>query len=128
MKTILIADDAVVFRHLQEGILRHHGYAFLHASDGAQTVKLAVDHQPDLILLDIQMPVMDGVQVLSFLTKHERTSTIPVVVVTTIGREHDQRLLLSGGAQEVLTKPIHAGALSRVVRQLLGEVPRRAIA
>jgi two-component system cell cycle response regulator DivK len=121
-KKILIADDAEVFRRLEEGLLRGHGYEFSHASDGAQAVKKAVEEQPDVILLDIQMPVMDGVQVLSYLKKDARTQSIPVVVVTTIGRKHDEDLIRRGGADAFLTKPVRGPELVRCVRTLLGEL------
>jgi CheY-like chemotaxis protein len=121
-KTILIADDAEVFRRLEEGLLRVYGYDFLHASDGAQAVKQCVEHRPDLVLLDVQMPVMDGVQVLAVLKKDERTKDIPIVVVTTIGRQKDEEILMKGGADAFLTKPVRGTELVGTVRRLLGEV------
>jgi serine/threonine protein kinase len=120
-KKILIADDAEVFRKIEEEILRPFAYAFVHAKDGGQAVKLAVDERVDLVLLDVQMPVMDGVQVLSFLKRTERTKDIPVVVVTTIGRAHDEDLMRRGGADAFLTKPVKPGTLIQTVRKLLGE-------
>lgn len=120
-RRILIADDAEVFRRLEEGLLKAHGYAFLHAKDGAEAVRLAIQEQPDLILLDVQMPVMDGVQALQVLKKDARTQHIPVVVVTTIGRSHDQELMQRGGADAFLTKPVHGPELVKTVKQLLGE-------
>lgn len=121
-KKILIADDAEVFRRIEEEILRPLSYAFVHAKDGAQAVKLAVDESPDLILLDVQMPVMDGVQVLGFLKKNPQTRDIPVCVVTTIGRAHDEDLLRRGGADAFLTKPVKPGVLIQTVRRLLKEI------
>ena len=116
---ILIADDAEVFRRIEEEILRPFAYAFVHAKDGAQAIKLAIDEKPDLILLDIQMPVMDGVQVLSFLKRTPATKHIPIVVVTTIGRAHDEDLMRRGGADAFLTKPVKPGLLIQTVRKLL---------
>ena len=118
-KKILIADDADVFRQLEEGLLRAYGYQFLHARNGAEAVKHAIEGQPDLILLDVQMPVMDGVQVLSFLKKEPRTLHIPIIIVTTIGRDKDQEILKKGGADAFLTKPVNGPLLARTVRQLL---------
>ncbi len=118
-KRILIADDAAVFRHLEEGLLKAYGYTALHAKNGAEAVKRAIEDQPDLILLDVQMPVMDGVQALAVLKKDPRTKHIPVVVVSTIGRAHDQDLLRRGGADAFLTKPVQGPQLAAVVRGLL---------
>jgi eukaryotic-like serine/threonine-protein kinase len=120
-KKILIADDAEVFRRIEEEILRPFAYAFVHAKNGAEAIRLAVDEKPDLILLDIQMPVMDGVQVLGFLKKNAASSHIPIVVVTTIGRAHDEDLMRRGGADAFLTKPVKPGVLISTVRKLLGE-------
>src|SRR5690606_13236040 len=98
-----------------------YGYSFLHARDGAEAVKLAVEGQPDLILLDVQMPVLDGVQALQVLKKDPRTKDIPVVVVTTIGRPQDEELIKKGGADAFLTKPGNGQELVKTVRELLGE-------
>ncbi len=120
-RRILIADDAEVFRRLEEGLLKAHGYAFLHAKDGAEAIKIAVEQQPDLILLDVQMPVMDGVQALQVLKRDARTSRIPVVVVTTIGRAQDEVIMKKGGADAFLTKPVKGPDLVKTVKELLGE-------
>jgi serine/threonine protein kinase/class 3 adenylate cyclase len=118
-KRILIADDAEVFRRIEEEILRPFGYQFLHAKDGAQAVKLAMEEAPDLILLDVQMPIMDGIQVLSLLKRTPGTEKIPVVVVTTIGRAHDEDLVRRGGADAFLTKPVKPALLIQTTRSLL---------
>ncbi|MCP4500416.1 MAG: response regulator [Deltaproteobacteria bacterium] len=119
MKTILIADDAPVFRQLEEGLLRPLGYTIIHASNGAQAIKLAVDKLPDLILLDVQMPVMDGAQALQFLKNDERTGHIPIVMVTMLGRDTERSLLQQAGANAFLTKPINPTHFSTTIRQLL---------
>jgi serine/threonine-protein kinase len=118
-KKIPIADDAEVFRRIEEEILRPFGYHFFHAKDGAQAVKLAMEERPDLILLDVQMPVMDGIQVFSLLKKTPDTKAIPIVVVTTIGRAHDEDLVRRGGADAFLTKPVKPQLLIQTVRSLL---------
>jgi two-component system cell cycle response regulator DivK len=120
-KKILIADDADVFRQLEEGLLRSYGYDFVHANNGAEAIKKALEERPDLVLLDVQMPIMDGIQVLAFLKKDERTKAIPVVIVTTIGRDKDEEIIKRGGADAFLTKPIQAARLTETVRSLLGE-------
>ena len=120
-KKILIADDSEAFRNLEETILKPYHYELFHASNGVQAMKQALEHRPDLILLDVQMPVMDGVQVLTFLKQQEITRHIPIVIVTTIGREKDRQLLTAGGARQLISKPINAMELVRAVRSLLGE-------
>ncbi len=120
MKTILVADDSKAFRALEEAMLVGRGYRVLQAGDGAETVRIAFTEKPDLILLDIQMPVMDGVSVLSTLKAKPETSAIPIIVITTIGREKDRDILLKGGADDFVSKPINGQSLLAKVEKLLG--------
>ncbi len=120
-RRILIADDSTVFRELEAKTLSARGYEVIHAANGAEALRLTVAERPDLILLDVQMPVMDGVQVLAALKKNEATAKIPVIVVTTIGREKDRDILLRGGADGFLSKPIDGRLLVERIRALLGE-------
>ena len=120
MKTILIADDSKVFRSLEEAFLAQRGYRCLHAEDGAAALKLAIEAKPDLILLDVQMPVMDGVQTLAALKSNEATRAIPVIIITTLGRDEDRSILRKGGADDVISKPINGHTLVRKVGELIG--------
>jgi CheY-like chemotaxis protein len=120
-KKILVVDDSQSFRALEEKMLQIRGYTTLHASDGAAAFKMAIAERPDLILLDIQMPVMDGVQTLAALKKEPSTKEIPVVIVTTIGREKDREILMKGGAADLLAKPIDGLTLVRKIKSLIGE-------
>ncbi|MBI5507233.1 MAG: response regulator [Deltaproteobacteria bacterium] len=120
-KRILVADDAASFRRLEEMLLKTRGYTTLSAKDGAEALKRAIVEQPDLILLDIQMPVMDGVQTLAALKRDSRTKRIPVIIVTTLGRDKDRDILLKGGASDLIGKPVDGLTLVRKIRALLGE-------
>ncbi|MBI5496042.1 MAG: response regulator [Deltaproteobacteria bacterium] len=121
VKKVLIADDSAAFRNLEGTILAPYHYQLLHAENGVQCMKLAMEEKPDLILLDVQMPYMDGVQVLAFLQQHDSTRSIPIVFVTTLGREKDKELLGRGGARALISKPINALELVKTVRHILGE-------
>lgn len=123
MGKILVADDAEVFRQLEAAQLKMLGHDVIEARNGAEAVRLALEEQPDLILLDVQMPVMDGMQVLAYLTKEERTAHIPIVVITTIGRPKDEEIIRRAGASGFLTKPLQPGQLAATVRQLLAAAP-----
>ena len=119
-KRILIADDSATFRLLQDVFLKQRGYLTLHAENGAQALKMAMEEKPDLVICDIQMPVMDGVQVLSALKSSEVTKNIPILIVTTIGRPFDRDLLLRNGANDFLSKPINGFDLLVKVCRLIG--------
>jgi CheY-like chemotaxis protein len=120
-QTILVADDSEVFRVLEARILSARGYQIIHAANGAEALRKTIEDKPDLVLLDVQMPVMDGVQVLSALKKDPKTKPIPVIVVTTLGRDTDREILLEGGADGFLSKPIDSRKLLSLIRELLGE-------
>jgi len=120
-KTILVADDSRMFRQLEQNLLREHGYHLIHAEDGAQAVRLATSESPDLVLLDVQMPVMDGNKALSILKSSERTSHIPVLMLTAEAGPRDRQLMEELGANGVLAKPISGDALLRAVRAAIGE-------
>ena len=120
-KTILVADDSRMFRQLEQAALRRHGYQLLHAEDGAQAVKMAATEVPDLVLLDVQMPVMDGNKALSILKNNERTCHIPVLMLTAEAGPRDRQLMSELGANGILSKPISAESLLDAVRATIGE-------
>jgi CheY-like chemotaxis protein len=119
-KRILIADDSTVFRTLEAAFLMQRGYQVFHAADGAEAVRLAFAQKPDLILLDVQMPIMDGVSVLATLKNSPDTKHIPIIIITTIGRDSDRDILMRGGADEFVSKPIDGRDLVAKVHRLIG--------
>jgi two-component system cell cycle response regulator len=120
-KKILIADDSRTFRQVEEELLKRKGHTLLQAENGAQAVQVAVREMPDLILLDLQMPVMDGAKALALLRTNEKTSSIPVIMVTTIGEETQRGQLLAAGADRVLVKPINGPDFLGAIREILGD-------
>jgi CheY-like chemotaxis protein len=119
-KKILIADDSRTFRHVEEELLKRKGHTLFQAENGAQAVQIAVREMPDLILLDLQMPVMDGAKALALLKSNEKTSSIPVVMVTTLGEDAQRGQLLAAGANRVLVKPINGSDFLGAIREILG--------
>ena len=119
MKTVLIADDSKVFRTLEQAFLSQRGYRILQACDGAEALRLACTERPDIVLLDIQMPVMDGASVLATLKSNPDTRHIPIIMITTIGRPKDREILLKGGADDFISKPINGQELLDKVHRLL---------
>lgn len=120
-KKILIADDSRTFRQVEVELLKRKGHTLLQAENGAQAVQLAMREAPDLILLDLQMPVMDGAKALALLKSSNKTSSIPVIVITTLGDEAQRSQLLAAGAQRVLSKPINGPDLLGAIRDILGD-------
>ena len=117
--TILIVDDKLTNRKLLEALLRPEGYLTQCAADGAQALALIAQHAPDLILLDIIMPGMDGYQVATLLKADPATSGIPIIMITA-RIDRDSRLAgLTAGAEDFLTKPVDRAELWLRVRNLL---------
>ena len=120
-KKILVADDSRMFRLLEQNVLHQHGYQLIHAEDGAQAVSLATVEVPDLVLLDVQMPIMDGNKALSILKSNERTCHIPVVMLTAEAGPRDRQIMSELGAHAVLAKSISGPALLEAVRSAIGD-------
>jgi CheY-like chemotaxis protein len=120
-KKILVADDSRMFRLLEQNWLEKHGYQLLHAGDGAQAVSIANAERPDLVVLDVQMPVMDGNKALSILKSNERTCRIPVLMLTAEAGTRERKAMTELGADGVLAKPVSPEALLAAVRSAIGE-------
>lgn len=119
-KKILIADDSRTFRHLEEELLVRNGYTLSQAENGAQAIQIAARESPDLILLDLQMPVMDGAKALAVLKSNEKSRSIPVVMITTLGDDATRSSLLAAGAARVMFKPLNGPELINTIRELIG--------
>jgi diguanylate cyclase (GGDEF)-like protein/PAS domain S-box-containing protein len=117
--TILIVDDEIQNRKLLEALLRPEGYLTVSVASGEEALALVAERAPDLILLDIMMPGMDGYEVANVLKASSETSHIPIIMVTaSVGRE--SRLAgLNAGAEDFLNKPVDRGELWLRVRNLL---------
>lgn len=118
-KTILIADDNRIDRHLCEKYLQQAGYRLVMAENGKEALRLVKQHQPDLVLLDLMMPELDGFAVLRILRTMYDPEELPVVVVSGKNRNEDIRQAVELGANSYLTKPFEAELLAaRVTEQL----------
>ena len=120
---VLVIDDDPLMQRLFSNILQHLGCQVLVASTGEQGIELALQHLPQLIILDYVMPDMDGLDTLKVLKGREETSRIPVLIATGFldAAANDQFLI--AGAAACLSKPFEAGALMRLVEKLLPAVP-----
>ncbi len=103
---ILIIEDNEQNMYLLNFILVQHGYAVVQAFHGDEGVSLAAQHLPDLILLDIQLPVMDGYAVARELRKNEALASVPIVAVTSYAMPGDREQALAAGCSGYIEKPI----------------------
>ena len=116
---VLVVDDETRNRQLIEVILGPEGYRLLSAASGTEALAAAAEHRPDLILLDIMMPGIDGYRVLSALKADEVTKAIPVVLVSALTDASTQAHARNLGADGFLTKPFSHADLRGLVGRLL---------
>jgi adenylate cyclase len=116
---ILIVDDIEANRDIIEARLRSHGYELIQAADGEEALAATKRHQPDLILLDVMMPKLDGIEVTRRLKGDASLPFTPIVLVTAKGDPKDVVAGLEAGADEYLTKPIDQAALVARVKSML---------
>ena len=112
---ILVVEDNEKNMKLFRDVLVATGYHTLEATTGGEAVELATEHAPDLVLMDIQMPNVDGVEALRRLRADERTAAIPVLAVTAQAMQGDRERFLAEGFDGYLSKPVN-------VRELIGTV------
>ncbi len=119
-KTVLIVEDNELNMKLFHDLLEAHGYATLEARHGIEALALARKHRPDLILMDIQLPEISGLEVTKQLKDDESLRHIPVVAVTAFAMKGDEERILAGGCEAYLSKPISVGKFIETVRRFLG--------
>ena len=115
MSLVLIVDDSPTEQHVISTALEKNGYETLVASDGEEAISIAESQLPDLILMDVVMPGMNGFQATRKLAKNPTTAAIPIVMVTTKDQETDRVWGLRQGAVEYLMKPIDIATLVAAV-------------
>jgi two-component system, cell cycle response regulator DivK len=118
-KRILIAEDKATSRELLRTVLENQGYAVTEAADGEEALQKARADVPDLILLDLQMPVRNGYAVLSELRQEQRFARVPIVAVTASAMQGDREKALGAGFSGYLTKPLALSDLRSEIRRLL---------
>jgi DNA-binding response OmpR family regulator len=124
-KTVLVAEDEPDIRALIAFSLEYAGYRVLEALDGEDAVRMAREEQPDLILLDVRMPKLNGYQACTVLKEEESTKGIPVVFLSARGQETEIRQGLELGAEEYILKPFAPDELYRRVGGILERTGRR---
>jgi CheY-like chemotaxis protein len=119
MRTLLVADDNRVSRELARDVLESAGYRIVEASNGEEALMRAAETSPDLVLLDLEMPLKDGYAVLAELKRDPRFARLPVMAVTANGMQPDRERIQAAGFDTFLIKPISTAALRKRVGELL---------
>ena len=119
-KKVLIVEDNELNMKLFHDLLDSQGYETLQTREGLQALALARQHRPDLILMDIQLPEISGLEVTKWLKDDEELKAIPVVAVTAFAMKGDEERIRSGGCEAYISKPISVMHFLDVVRQHLG--------
>ena len=119
-KKVLIVEDNELNMKLFHDLLDSQGYETLQTREGLQALALARLHKPDLILMDIQLPEISGLEVTKWLKDDEELSHIPVVAVTAFAMKGDEERIREGGCEAYISKPISVMHFLDVVRKHLG--------
>jgi len=118
-ETILIVEDSALNRKLVETVLKPYGYHLLIAVNGEEGVEVATREKPDLILMDVQMPKLNGYDATRILKAQPETACIPIVALTAHAMEGERERAASAGCDGYLTKPIDTRIFPNQVRQYL---------
>ena len=118
---ILVVDDEIYIVHILDFSLGMEGYEVITALDGEQALEKLRTEKPDLIVLDIMMPKLDGYEVCKTIKGNSETAHIPVILLSAKGRNVDQKLGFDVGADDYITKPFSPRKLVERINQLLGQ-------
>ena len=120
-KTVLIVEDNELNMKLFNDLLDAHGYGTVQTRSGKEAIPLAREHQPDLILMDIQLPEVSGLDVIKWIKADDDLAAIPVIAVTAFAMKGDEERIRQGGCNAYISKPISVMSFMETVRQFIGE-------
>jgi two-component system cell cycle response regulator DivK len=120
-RKVLIVEDNELNMKLFNDILEAHGYTTLRSNDGLNALQLARLHRPDLIIMDIQLPVVSGLEITKRLKADEELRGIPVIAVTAFAMKDDEEKIRQAGCDGYLTKPISIAGLMKVIEHHLAD-------
>ena len=118
-KTILIVEDNELNMKLFNDLLQAHGYDTVQTKDGKDAMELARSHRPDLIVMDIQMPEISGLEIARALKADARLRHIPIIAVTACAMKGDEEKILQGGCDGYIAKPISVPHFLKTVARFL---------
>jgi len=123
-RKVLIVEDNALNMRLFSDLLEASGYETLQCIDGAKAVGLALEERPDLIIMDIQLPEVSGLDITRWLKDDERTAKIPVLAVTAFAMRTDELLVREAGCEGYLSKPIQVRSFLQTVDELISNEAR----
>ncbi len=119
VKCLVVEDSPTMRQLISFALKRVHGCRIVEASDGIDALKKLSAQSFDLIITDINMPIMDGLKLVSLVRGNEQQKNIPIIIITTEGAEEDRKKGLALGANAYLSKPIQTAELLKLVNQLV---------
>jgi CheY-like chemotaxis protein len=125
MSKVLIAEDNPVNRELLRELLETHGYSVSEACNGQEALNLLEEFQPDILLLDLDMPVLDGFATVRRIRENSSLASLPVLAVTAYAMQGDRERVLTSGFDGYLSKPIQSRLLFEEMDRLLGKASTR---
>jgi two-component system cell cycle response regulator DivK len=120
-KTVLIVEDNELNMKLFNDLLEAHGYTTIQTKSGVEAVELARRHRPNLILMDIQLPEVSGLEVTQWLKDDDELRTIPIIAITAFAMKGDEEKIRKGGCEAYLSKPISVVKFLETVRNYVSE-------
>src|SRR3954464_15132309 len=120
-KTVLIVEDNELNMKLFNDLLEAHGYFTLQTKDGVEALRLARTHRPDLILMDIQLPEVSGLEVTKWLKEDDDLRSIPIIAVTAFAMKGDEERIRQGGCEAYFPKPISVPRFIETIKSYLGD-------
>ena len=120
-RTVLIVEDNELNMKLFRDLLAAYGYATIETRRGMDALDLARQHRPDLILMDIQLPEVSGLEVTKWLKDDDELASIPVVAVTAFAMKGDEQRIRQGGCEAYISKPISIASFIATVRRFAGD-------
>ena len=119
MTNVLVAEDNPVNRELLRELLEARGYSVMEAPDGQEALRMIEQNHPDILLLDIGMPVLDGFAVMRKIRENPTLATLPVLAVTAYAMQGDRENVLNAGFDGYISKPINTRDLANELERLL---------
>lgn len=118
-KTVLVVEDNELNMKLFNDLLEAHGYKVVQTRDGLSALEIARKHMPDLILMDIQLPEVSGIEVTKWLKEDEQLRRIPVIAVTAFAMKGDEQKIREGGCEAYISKPISVMSFLKTIDTFL---------